>query len=439
MYHFIFWTVYISTPILFLILLRISNEKLNRISITNVLGASLYLFSVVGTLPLFYEMDIDRLNMGINNKQIVLEVLFYSSVNLIAYVSGVFYSRKILGLNQYKTSKQIISLQKYQLIKIIFIISLCCFILHLYLSKVDNIALFVAINSTHADAAIARSLMGNEFENYHRYKIFIYDVTQFISYILIANCIIKPNRLNYFLCGISLCLSIFSSLLSIEKGPVLWFLIGCYFSYLYVKNDGLISIRKFFSLSLILILILILFYLLLLDAPDLKGAISVLLSRIITGQISPAYFYVNYFPYLENYLLGTSFPNPGGVLPFEPNQFTVSISNWITPQDISSGVVGSAPTVFWGESYANFGPVSIPLISLIIGIVMTCIDHLISNLKRNALSIGLSVWLVLHYRELSSTGFSGFLVDLPLMIIILAYYFVLLKFDTNGKKNLNNH
>src|SRR5690606_21203802 len=93
-------------------------------------------------------------------------------------------------------------------------------------------------------------------------------------------------------------------------------------------------------------------------------------SRTLTGQISPAYFYMKMFPEHEGFLLGRSFPNPKGIFPWEPYPVTVEVMNFMNPKIIGTGVVGSAPTVFWADMYANFSFGGILLSSIIVGFII---------------------------------------------------------------------
>ena len=100
------------------------------------------------------------------------------------------------------------------------------------------------------------------------------------------------------------------------------------------------------------------------------NAIASVFSRTFTGQIQPAYHYLEFFPMHHDFLWGRSFPNPRGILPFEPYRLTVEIMNWRFPDLVKRGVVGSMPTTFWGELYANFGTLGVITIPFFVGIVI---------------------------------------------------------------------
>ncbi|MBF4349498.1 oligosaccharide repeat unit polymerase, partial [Vibrio anguillarum] len=114
----------------------------------------------------------------------------------------------------------------------------------------------------------------------------------------------------------------------------------------------------------------------------------------------------------QEYLLGRSFPNPGGLMPYEPYRYTIEVMNWLFPDLVETGVVGTAPTVFWGEAYANFGPLGIPIVAFIIGCLIALVSYLVSKLEINPLTIGFFVWLILIFKDLSVTGFSDYLYNI---------------------------
>ncbi len=56
-----------------------------------------------------------------------------------------------------------------------------------------------------------------------------------------------------------------------------------------------------------------------------------------------------------------------GILPFEPFRMTVEVMNWVNPN--SNGVVGSMPTVFWAEAYANFGIIGVCIVPFLLALL----------------------------------------------------------------------
>jgi oligosaccharide repeat unit polymerase len=420
MLEFAFWFLYLATPVIMVFSLRLAGEQVNRISLVNVVVLSIYSFSIIGTLPLFYQWDEYRADIGVIDQTLIFEILFYSSVNLISLLVGVIFARGTFNLKQGKSPRLIQQLGNKQMLGLFMLLILSVATTLFYISQLDSLAILVALSAGVKDAGVSRSLMGNDFSGkYHWYHLFMHDTSQFIAYVLFANYLVYKTKrgLIYFSCAFLF--SSFVAILATEKGPLSWFLIGLFFVYILVNKNGTISIKSALKFLLILVGALMLMYVYFMGSTDLWNSFLSVLSRSFTGQITPAYFYLQYFPGIQDYLWGTTFPNPGGLLPFTPFRYTVEIMNMVFPNLAATGVVGSMPTVFWGESYLNFGPLGIPIIAIFVGIILTAISKFINSLKWNSTSIGFGVWAILHYKDLSGTGFSGFFIDISVFIIFL--------------------
>lgn len=148
-----------------------------------------------------------------------------------------------------------------------------------------------------------------------------------------------------------------------------------------------------------------------------SDSLSRVFSRALTGQIANAYFYLEVFPERIDYLLGASFPNPGGLLPFDPFPLTTTMDAFISPHLLGSGVIGSALTVFWAEMYANFGPVGIPVVAFAVGIGLYAMSHVLGRLPASAGYLAAAASLAMHYRTLVGTGISQYLFDTNLIAV----------------------
>ena len=75
--------------------------------------------------------------------------------------------------------------------------------------------------------------------------------------------------------------------------------------------------------------------------------------RLFFSQTGALYYYFSLFPSLHDFLYGSSLPNPAGLFQFEHFPLT----KWIFANGINRSweIVGTAPSAFIGEIYANFG------------------------------------------------------------------------------------
>jgi hypothetical protein len=436
MLEFTFWFLYLATPLTTVFLLRIAGEKINHVSLIGIVVLSMYIFSIVGILPLFYHFDEYRVATGVVDQILIFEVLFYSSVNIIFLLVGVLIAKKVFGLNSGKVLRVTQKLSNKQIfgVSVLFILSLVTFFL--YLTQLESVAILVALASGVKEAGVSRSLMGNDFSGkYHWYHLFMHDASQLIAFTLYANWLAFKTKPNFVYFTFSFLLASFVAIMATEKGPMAWFLIGLFFVYISVKKDGLIPIATSLKFLLILFGALVLMYIYFMNSEDLLSAFSSVFSRSFTGQITPAYFYLQYFPGVKDFLWGATFPNPGGIFPFKPFPYTVELMNWVFPDLAATGVVGSMPTVFWCESYANFGAMGIPLVAMLVGIFLAAISWVINLIKWSPVSIGFGVWTILHYKDLSGTGFSGFFVDISIFVMFL-YCIIINALGSSAKLNM---
>ncbi len=93
-----FLFLFFVSPFCIFYLIKMAGEKINEISIVSVTVASIYIFSFVGTLPLFFMMDEYRVATGVTDRGTVLLTLVCSFVNIIFFLGGVIFVRKILQL-----------------------------------------------------------------------------------------------------------------------------------------------------------------------------------------------------------------------------------------------------------------------------------------------------------------------------------------------------
>lgn len=390
------------------------------------------MFSVVGTLPLYYFLDAYRYNTGIQDPALVLIVLFFSSVNILVFLFGVVFVRRVIGLRPVELiSREMCSLSLLQKVTLFGAFSFCIFVLFSYLTQLDQISILVALTEGADAAKQARSDMGNSFSGkYHWYKLVMHDIGRVLTFSCFALWLNKSNPATLIAFLVTFSYSTFVAVMATEKGPFAWLVIGLFMTYFLVKNNGYIPLKKLIPFIFAVIGLLVIAYLYFMGADSVWAALWSVFSRSFSGSISPAYFYLEFFPVHQDYLWGQTFPNPGGLMPYEPYRYTIEIMNWRFSSLTDSGVVGTAPTVFWGEAYANFGPFGIPIVAFFMGGLVAVGSYFISKLEVNPLSIGFIVWLILSIKGLSTTGFSGYLYNI---YIFVSTFFIIFVFFIRGR------
>lgn len=427
MLDIIFWMLFLLTPLSMFLLLRVAGEQLNQISMVNIVTVALFAFSVLGTFPLFYELDSYRVSIGITDKYLILKILFFSFLNIFIFLLGVIFIRHFLKLSPVPiNSMQIKRISRARLASLLIVLMLVVFVTYLYLTKINQIAILVAFTEGTGAAEIARSNMNNNFTGkYHRYSVVMHDFSIIVTLALYASWLIKKNTLNLVLFLISFSVSTFTAVMAIEKGPFVGLLMALFMVYYLVRRNGYVPKAHVLVLGFVVVTILAIFYIYFMGSGSASQALSSVFSRAFAGSINPAYHYLEYFPQHHDFLLGASFPNPGGIMPYTPFNLTVEIMDWAMPHLSERGVIGSMPTVFWGEAYANFGYLGIPAIAFIMGVFLAIISYIVSKLELNPLTIAFTVWLIFHMKNLSVTGFSGYLYDFYMIVVSIMVITVL--------------
>jgi len=237
----------------------------------------------------------------------------------------------------------------------------------------------------------------------------------------------KPYKYMFYL---SFFVTIFSVSMTTEKAPVVWLLLQYILTYTIAKKHSKIEFTLIFKILFVLIAVITITDIMFMGSGNVSSALLSVASRAFAGSIQPAYHYLEIFPAKEAFKHGTTFPNPGGLLPFTPYELTKNVMNIVNPADSANGVVGTMPTIFWGEAYANFGVLGVVVVSLCVGTYVKFLDNVFNSIRLTAVSISFYTWLIMHLKDLSVTGFSDYVFDVRLVIlafIITSVYLIVYK------------
>ena len=423
----LFILMYALVPAIALKLLPFAGISLRRFSIPSLFIIFYMVSAYIGIFPLYFGFDLYAVSLGVVNREIIYKMFIYSSVALIMIICGFIYAHHVFGLNiNVEKHRILVSTNSIQRMFMFCLFLLCGLVLLAYIRQIETIALFKALDGDIAGASVARSIMGNAFEGkYWRYHMFFRYLLDYCVIFFFADYLIKRRRISILIFGGSFFTATFSATMAIEKTPLVNLLIMLYLTYvIYRGGNYWQSAGKY--VVVMIISILSLFFIYFMSALDIMSALQHISRRVFTGQITPAYFYLDLFPRHIDYLWGASFPNPGSLLPFQPFPLTVEVAKVIFPGDIVKGIVGSAPTVFWAEMYANFGPIGIIFSSFLVGIGLFVVSHILSRYSLSPPIIAATVSLAMHYKNLTGTGLSGYFFDTTLVAITTVTFMALL-------------
>ena len=434
MIDFLFGLSFLVFPIALIYLLHCARVDLTKINISNFLLLNLFVFSYLGILPLFYKLDSYRVEMGVTSTETLLYLYFFSMLSLSFFVLGLICASRVIV---FSGRKYVAFAEKDRLIFFIMVstIPLFAITLYTYVFSLKSVALFIALQLVSGDAAVSRGEMSNGYEGYHWFKMINQDFLIFMllwSYIkAYSNAHFKS--IFYILLG----MATFSVMLTTEKAPFIWMFAALLLVRYILTSEGTAKIRSILAFLGFSLIALTIFYATFMGMgfDRLGDAFLSIFSRLFAGSIQPAYYYLEYFS-VNNYLLGSSFPNPGAILPFNHFYLTQEIMQFVKPE---SNIQGSMPTVFWGEAYANFGPMGIIFFSFFIAFFLKCVDNYFDVKMLSSLGLALYIWIIFHFKDLSVTGFSQYIVDDYFLSILVAYtlmrYLIFRKINDGSPSN----
>lgn len=426
--NYIFLILWLIFPITWIFILKSGGVKITQISIFIIVLYGIIFTQYIGLPILYFDLD-DFRKYDVTNKKILFNVFLFTSLTIYLLLVGYIVAKKLFNVKHfYESNLQFTRMNDNQIKRLLFLTLICLIVFFAYLSKIgkDNIALFSALGIVNSNSSeFLRSAMGNSFDGkYHWYYLFMNRILLFCVYTFFGLKMLQPSLSKSFYFYSILFIVIFSLTVATEKGPLSYFFISLFILYSIIKRNGYMPIKNLVFLMILLILMLTWFYMSFMHIEDLGSAFFSIFSRFFTGQIQPAYHYLEYFPNVHGYLLGRSMTNPMGIFPFESFNIALEVMAWYDSGQEFSGIVGSMPTVFWGELYANFGVFGIIFFSPFIGFCIHLIEIIFLRMQKNALSLGLYVWFIMYLYNLNGTGITSYILDIYPIFVLLSFFFV---------------
>jgi hypothetical protein len=418
------WCIF---PVFWYILLQRAGLSFFRVSIPSFLIVLIVLQQYLGLPALYFELDSYRANL-VGSRDNTLTIFFYTSAVITIILFGFIAAKTTMGnidsphmFNSYHECA--VAAPKRELSWIVFLFAVGGLVLIRYIQVLgfDNIALFAALgeNMEQMEIYLLRSRMGNDFQgSHHWYRLFMIDILTLSSLSLYANYLVQSGRANLLLFGLSFIAVSLSTLVATEKAPFLWFLVSLYLVRVLLLFNGLIPVRKLPALIVPIFVLVSVLYVLFMGAEDSAEAFSHGLSRGFLGSIAPLGAYLDTFPDKVDFLYGRSFANPGEIFPFEHYRLTVEINKLLKPELAALGIVGTSPTIFWGETHANFGFGGSVVFSFLIGFGVYAVASLIARLHPSPIVVGLTVWGALFFSKLSVTSVSNYIPPTSFLILV---------------------
>jgi len=419
--------MYLGAPIAAYGLCRLATVDLGRFSVPSLFFWAYFILAYVGVWPLYTQWDEYSRSLGVTDPAVLRQLVVLSATGLLGVTCGFVFMRILIGKNPVVVFAVPRTAWPRERLGLFALVGCCLIVLFIYVAQVGHLALLDALAGDPGTAALSRSEMGNAFTgDYWRYRLFFRVLLDFavVAFVVDGWLTRRLSTAVVAICGFVG--AVFSAVMAIEKGPLVLLLAMLGLAGVFIRGRRYWH-RLLVIGGLIAVAVVTGLYVTFMGTTSMSEALTHLTDRVVLGQIRPAYFYLDLFPGRLPYLMGTTLPNPAGLLPFEPFNLTQTVEQFMWPGQQTSGIVGSAPTVFWGEMYANFGPAGVVVSSVLVGAGLLLIGFTLDRLSPSPITCAATVSLSMHYMMLSSTSLSNYLVDTT-AVALVAVTWLLLRF-----------
>lgn len=438
MMDFFFIVFFFLVPILSFKIIKLSRINIFRVSVPSLFILYYLVNSYIGILFLYFGWDSHALLRGVNNKELILKMFYLSAASMMLFAVGFSFitiTSKSLKRKYYEIDLPK-PLKKISLLIVAFIFAFSTLILYFYIKYLPDVPLLHVLMGDPRGAVYARttSLTTNVvlIGKASYYNIFIRMVMPFLCYILFAEALISKRRSVKLMFAISFVITAFGNVLDTARGPLIGLFLGLFLTYLFVGNQRF-GLKNIIFISVVIVVFSTLMATFFMGSGGNVWDKAVALERrIFTGNLVPSYYVVQLFEH-GNYLLGRSFPNPRGILPYE--QYLLYQEIWIklmNPSDLDE--LYTAPSGFWAEMYANFGPYGV-FTAPFVGIFLYIVQLLLNKLPHNSVKFALIVWCAMYYMGIPGKGIFSFFWDYYLVAVLLVAFFIFF-IEGNGKIKL---
>jgi oligosaccharide repeat unit polymerase len=425
-------------------LLVFSNGPIKTFTIPNFFMLKYLIFAYIGSVlynVVFFDLE---WNYGMyNNLDYVFNVWLYSSLGIVLIPLGMLianllfrFNNTILNNNFFSKPFKSFEVNLSVLFSIIVILCISVFSLSIYRSIIGELPIVHIFSGTNeAVLALMRSDAGNNFSGkLHWFKFLIGASSKLMLIILFFNK--RRNFLWRFLFTICLFYVLFISVMNLNKAPIIDLILLLFVSGVVQKKK--INFKLIIGLSLTVFFLLITMYVFFMGQADknLLTIFKIIFHRVFVSQIVPFYWYQDMHSTMGN-LMGASFPNPGGFLPFENFPITTKVFAYAYPEKVSNGLVGSLPTVFYADWWINFGAFGAIFSMLLLGFILQFLDLILKSyvlIKKSIIPIAYYIYLMFFMSKYVGTSYVGILFDFEFVLIsILAlalYYISIFKFNS---------
>jgi len=433
--------IWLIAPLFWQLMLKSAGLKFTEINIPSFTILTIYVFQYVGWPLLYFNLDEFRSEISFDHF-LLTKALLLNILSITMLIVGFNIGKKTFGNlnwsrgpNRFRNENESIALQEtfspslHHTSIFLYFLILCSFstvLLYIQTIGFENLAILVALNFVDSELpiAVARTNMITEAAlEFHWYKLIIEDFAILVCFAVFADLLIRKKLYIFIIFAMLFLYTSIVLILATQKAPLAYFFLGLFLVHCVVNNSGnmLTRVAPYFVITLLALLSVS--YLIFTSESDFLNGVLSVLSRVFTGQLQATYLYVDYFENHSEFYFGKTLPNPGGIFDWENIKLSRQIyEKFMSKTDL--GIVGTMPTIFWGELYGNFGFFGVFFGSFIIGFIIYSFNAIVFKFGSSSFSISFFIWSLLHLKNISVTAAVSLLFDIRLFLSFCMFIFI---------------
>lgn len=217
---------------------------------------------------------------------------------------------------------------------------------------------------------------------------------------------------------------------TLEKGPILWFLITLLLVYSIYKSK--LYLKNIIIWGLIFLLIIIIMYSTIMGKDNLTKSFISFSNRIFLSQYAGTVLTFDYFPEKNEFIKGKSLIPFSNRLNLSNNtKFSLLIMKYYNPHGWEKGTAGYAATQYIAGGYANFGYMGILISVIIVAFWLSLMNFISFRARLHPVSISFIALMMINLPRLMNVGLSNFIYspEIILLVFVSIIYLFLIRGD----------
>ena len=387
-------------------------SQFRRNPVQYVCNVFFIVFSYIGFFTLFYQLDSYRVRLGVDDPELVALAFVYSLYSIVIF--NLIYS---VLLNEFRKANHRshveISKKLYLKLSLAFLLEyLHC----LFIYSSGDVPLFQLLKGNVNEALRLRLEADYAEMNYKRLLKWLRKEWLLLVTMIVLGVYCHTGKARLLL-AIGVPSLLINSLLFLEKSQFVYVVLSLLAMYVYCNKSNKLILKIAITASIILVGLLSL-YSLLMNAATLIDGLKSIVSRATTAQLLGAIKILEIFPAKIQHLAGEALPNPGGFTPFGGFDLDRFVQREIRGVG-NNGLVGTSPTIYWGNLYANFGFWGVIIAPFLAAFVVFAYQSLISICVQSEIYDALLIWFAFKVKIIAMGSLNQLFINIDFVLLFL--------------------